>query len=405
MTINGKDNQEPSPRFRNLRRRGMPWAPAVSPDGKKVLWVSFFQHDGSEMSIHHRIYLAELESGVSSPPAARALTRADEDSYDPQFLPGGDSISFLSAHADSETQVYVLSVLGGDEIAATNSAIPVLEHAWARNGSLLYVCDKKRRKVVTFGCSGAENVSERVTRLETRRPSMRTLWMILPGGQPFALTQADFIEQIAISHDGRRAVFRSANRTGIIPAFDLYSVDLVSHEVTRLTDRIGDESSPQFSFDDRTIYFLAPGETDSTYQSFWIYSVPSNGGESNGGDLNGGDVQLVTRDPKESILEFETCADADLLFATAENRFFTFTGESNRMLLRIDPGKGESQKLLDVSGIQDLAVHRSGESVFFRYYDVPEGSEIGAWMASGDEIVRITDLNDPLTTASVKIAK
>jgi Tol biopolymer transport system component len=375
-------------------RFGMPSAPVVSPDGNLMAWVSRTR-DLTGNGRHDRIYLAELKTGVSPPPPARPLTREDADSYDPLFLPGGDAISFLSAHA-GKTQVYVLPVSGGGEVAATNSITPVLEHAWTPGGSLLYVCDNKRWGMAIWIHGRSQEVPSRKTRHDTLRPSVRTLWMIAPdGGQPVAVAQADFIQQIAVSHDGRRVVFRSANRTGNIPAFDLYSADLVSQEVTRLTDRIGDEASPQFSFDDRMIYFLAPGEASSAESSTQIYSIPSNAGE----------IQLVTRHLEESLLEFETCADSDHLLATTDDRFFDITGESDRMLLRIDPGTGEHLKILDVPDIQDLAVHPSGERALFRYYDVSNGNEIGAWTSPAQEILHVTDLNDPFTSIPVDLEK
>jgi hypothetical protein len=140
--------------------RGIASKTVLAPDGKSILW-EFTDHpvgssrprtrirmwESSRPPIYRRLASA-FTGNTSQSPAPRYLTRPDDDAFDPRFTPGQDGVSFRAARGDgAATQVWVLSLRGGEGEAWTRSPTDVEAYAWASDGSLSASSAPRRRRI------------------------------------------------------------------------------------------------------------------------------------------------------------------------------------------------------------------------------------------------------------------
>jgi len=354
---------------------------ALSPDGKLVIW-EVVEAPFEEHSKPSRIFFADSRKplsmdtlkrrvlGTSLPPSVRPMTRAEESAVDPTFSPDGRWIAFRSARGPGAfTQVWGLSLAGGEGIPLTDSPSNVMDYAWTPDADLVLVLDDPpsivRGPAVLPGSpppkSGTKSGAADSAIADSDSAEPRTVWT---AGSPIA--------ELALSQDGERAAFRVGDDA-------LHVLDFASGQCRLLVDRPGRESSPAWAFDDSSIYFLAPRDVADTSSSAprAVFRVAPEGGE----------VSPVTRRLDLPVRELRSCRESDRLFVTAVD------GESIR-LIRLRPWEGSHEILLDDDGIvRDLAVRNDGEKIYFVHEAPGAAPEIASWTFPDRTLVHLTALN------------
>ncbi len=264
-------------------------APRISPDGR---WVAFemSRTNWEENAFERELWLADTVSGQRT-----RLSSSKRSNYDAQWSPDGKWIAFISdrppilsgVKKDDKTQIYLISVAGGEARELTRVETGVTEFAWAPNGHTIAFTatdpESKARK------DHEEKYGE-VQVIESGY-SMTHLWLLdVPGpdaaepGEPRRLTEGNgfTVGGFSWSPDSMRIAF-SAQRDpdlGSADTSDIYVVTLADRAIKKIVSTPGPDGSPVWSPDGNEIaYQTANGSTYDFYTNHLIAVVASAGGE------------------------------------------------------------------------------------------------------------------------------
>lgn len=105
--------------------------PTIHPDGSWAVVAT------SRPNLDSDSYVGQLwRITVDGSAAPRRITRGVSDRA-PRFSPDGTRIAFLRSEGEEPTQLYVMSVAGGEAIAATDSKLGVSSFEWSPDGTSL----------------------------------------------------------------------------------------------------------------------------------------------------------------------------------------------------------------------------------------------------------------------------
>jgi dipeptidyl aminopeptidase/acylaminoacyl peptidase len=105
----------------------------LSPDGLWVVWVKTV-NNGSKNKYNSHIYLssASTENTIQ-------LTRGNNSDRSPRFSPDGSHVAFLGARGEkAKTQIYILSLRGGEPTKVTKTGSGVRAFEWLDDDTFLY---------------------------------------------------------------------------------------------------------------------------------------------------------------------------------------------------------------------------------------------------------------------------
>jgi len=244
----------------------------VSRDGKLAVYVKARMDKEKGTSVSH-IYLRSLTEDYEL-----QLTRGKVSSTRPKISPDGKKVAFLSsrqeagaddAKADKRSQVWILDVRGGEPYKLTEFAKGVKEAEWLDNGTLLLTAteDPSLYEQLNKERKDTSNVVDD----EEHAPPVRLYRFSLEGKKAERLTSnMDRINHTYVSDDGAWAVTTRERSLSyeynqkIRPATYLH--DLKNGTEKRLfTD---DKLLPQrvsFALDGAGFYFIAPYTTHPVY--------------------------------------------------------------------------------------------------------------------------------------------
>jgi len=173
----------------------------VSPDGRWIAWQRS-RVDGDTREQITELMLAPREGGPGI-----QLTRGGE-ARAPRFAPDGKHLAFLSDVKDV-TQIHVIRTDGGAPWPVTELKKGAGQHAWLDAGTLIFAA----REEATFDEMRREEEKDDAVVVEeiAAWPPVRLFSVELDGGTVRRLSaNADQIEELAVSPDGRWVVTRHA---------------------------------------------------------------------------------------------------------------------------------------------------------------------------------------------------
>ncbi len=290
------------------------WAdePQISPDGQQVLYVRRFNDIMADRTQSH-VWLSDLTGGAHEP------LLAEEGSYSsPRWSPDGRRIAYLRK-SGKRTALYVHYLNSGRDALLGSFEEKPEDLAWSPNGDMLafsMAVKKKPEKLVKEpkkpeGADWAEPAKV-IDRARYRTNSEGFLELaydhifVLPaeGGTQRQLTKGDFHHDgpLSFSPDGQEILF-SANRNQQwelqTREADIFSVNVGSGNLTRLTNLPGVEASPRVSPDGRYIAYLRTvNEPDPFVPSSVVLMDRGGGNQRNLTetlDRRVGDLQWLSR--------------------------------------------------------------------------------------------------------------
>jgi len=261
--------------------------PHFSPDGSTI---AFVVTTVDQKQNRRRSTIWSVPADGSREPML--LTTAPQSSNNPRWSPDGRAIAFLSARpmpTDSatdtpRTQVWLLSLGGGEPRRVTNLLNGASGFQWSPDGTRLVVVGRSGPGDMAKSPSDVRHYAHANYKFNDSGwfDDKRThLWVAdVASGRASQITSGDDWNDSdpQWSPDGRRIAFVS-DRTG--KAFDgghntdVWTIDANGGALTKISDHVSGDNSPRWSPDGQTIAFLS-AVPEKSHPKIWLAS--SSGG-------------------------------------------------------------------------------------------------------------------------------
>ncbi len=280
----------------------------ISPDGRRIAFVVTAPVKGTKRSRH--VWVLDVVTRK-----VRQFTSSDETEFAPRWSPDGNTLAFLSNRSDT-TQIYLLSLEGGEGQALTEGESDIQSYAWSPNGKqLAYLAAEPHTNEAEQ--RQADKDDARVVDREERHPQ---LWLIdVASRQVRRLTASPWrISEFAWVPPGDRLLVSATDHPQPELLTDrLYTLDLKSAVLQPFAEPAGPYGNLKMSPDGSAVAYAGTRSDGPTPHD--LYLLPLSGGSPR---------NLTASSVDRPINDFEWRDDGSLtaLVATGfTNRFYTFT--------------------------------------------------------------------------------
>lgn len=255
----------------------LPGNPQVSPDGSRIVY-EVLSIDKESDEYRSTLWLID---GDSEP---RKLTSGAYSDTSPAWSPDGRKIAFCSNRNDKKAQLFVLPIDGGEAQQITDIKSGVGEFRWSPDsGKIAFLSrigpekedDESDVKVITSAYYKFDGMGF----IDGKRSHICIV--DAAGGEHTQLTSGDYNHtQITFSPNGYEIAFVS-NRNedwDIRRERDIWTIDINSKALKKLTDGKGRWGSPVFSPDGETIALSGLPNAYSEDVNDYLYLMPAEGG-------------------------------------------------------------------------------------------------------------------------------
>jgi dipeptidyl aminopeptidase/acylaminoacyl peptidase len=256
-------------------------APRISPDGQRVAYLVTTTDWGQDAFVQ-QLWLHDTRTG-----SAQQLTRHEAGVSQVQWSPDGKWLSFISSRVESRSQVFAISIDGGEPVRLTNAAGGAGSYSWRPDGGAI---------AFTSSPSAAERKSRDTTlggyEVIRRDYAMQQIYTIsvasaLTAPQPGAL-RTPAVPRFSVSAfewspDGTRIAFSATTVPDAVAgnSADVHLLTLADNGIHALVTQPGADNDPHWSPDGRQIVFSsAMGEVkENFFRNNRLAVVNADGGE------------------------------------------------------------------------------------------------------------------------------
>lgn len=202
-------------------------SPTYSPSGNMIAYQADFEGDED-----YDIYLAD-GSGRN----ARKLTDGVADNEHPEFSPDGGKVAFVSTRENDMENLYVVSSEGGSLRRLTNEELPVADHAWSPDGTM-----------IAYGVGISDEDFFSIVNVNTGK----TKKVLFKRNVEFSIAGGYGGKQIQWSADGKRLLFVSNEND----SNDIGELELATRKSRWIVRSSNDKYSPRWSPDGEKLAYL-----------------------------------------------------------------------------------------------------------------------------------------------------
>lgn len=241
-------------------------SPRISPDGQRIAYL-VTSTDWSQDAFVPQIWVYDARSK-----AAQQLTRHEAGAGQLQWSPDGKWIAFTSTRVESRSQVFALSIDGGEPVRLTNAAGGVGAYEWRPDGGAIAFTSSpsaaaRKSRDTTLG--GFEVVRRDYAMQQLYTIDVpRALLTPQPGLLRTPATPTFSVAGFEWSPDGARIAFSATTVPDPVAgnSADIHLLTLADNSVRAIVTQPGADNNPHWSPDGRQLVFgSAMGDTKGTY--------------------------------------------------------------------------------------------------------------------------------------------
>ena len=298
--------------------------PQISPSGDKVLYLRNFKDIMTDRNLSN-IWMVNFDGSASRP-----ITTGNKNDFSPRWSNSGDRFIYKS-NVDGSTQLYLYDINTSSTQKLTNMQSSIGNVIWSDDDRYLLFTsfvEKTDNKLIQMpkkpkGAKWNEppiEIDDMVYRYDGggfRRPGSTQIFVLSSeGGTPRQLTELNNnIRSIEWMNNDK--VLFSANlseNSDFEPNnSDIYTLDIPTGEIKKLTERFGPDYAPKVSPDKKHIAYLGYDDKFLGYQQNSLYVM----------DTEGGDVKLVSNGFDRNISNINWKEDGKGLYFQYDNEGMT----------------------------------------------------------------------------------
>ncbi len=298
--------------------------PQISPSGDKVLYLRNFKDIMTDRNLSN-IWMVNFDGSASRP-----ITTGNKNDFSPRWSNSGDRFIYKS-NVDGSTQLYLYNINTSSTQKLTNMQSSIGNVIWSDDDRYLLFTsfvEKTDNKLIQMpkkpkGAKWNESpieIDDMVYRYDGggfRRPGSTQIFVLSSeGGTPRQLTELNNnIRSIEWMNNDK--VLFSANlseNSDFEPSnSDIYSLDIPTGEIKKLTERFGPDYAPKVSPDKKHIAYLGYDDKFLGYQQNSLYVM----------DVDEGNIKLVSDGFDRNISNINWKEDGKGLYFQYDNEGMT----------------------------------------------------------------------------------
>ena len=264
--------------------------PVVTPDGKHVVYERRSM-DIMTDSVRRNLWSIAIDGSAHLP-----ILSDSKNHFNPVFSPNGDKMAYLSSK-EGKVQVYLKDVASNSTTRVTDVAMSPSSMSFSPDGKYLAFAmftPTKAKPLFSLdfkpkGAKWAENAQYidqtnfQRDSMGMKRPGNMQVYVIPTiGGTPRQVTSGahDHAGTMAWSKNAQQLIISANTRDEAefdMLNSDLFSIDINTLKVTKLTDMSGPEYSPQLSPNGKKIAFVGYEDNGKSNQLSQLYVMDSDG--------------------------------------------------------------------------------------------------------------------------------
>ena len=315
--------------------------PQISPDGSKIIYVRNFKDIMTDKNLSN-LWIVNFDGSQNRP-----LTTGNHNDYYPRWSHDGKKIIFKSNRADDKMKLYLMWLDTKETAPLTNTPKAPGAVSWSHDDRYLaftMFVPKKDESLIKMPAKpeGAKwnTPPTYIDKLNYRGDGQgyikggndQLFTLSINGGTPKQLTTSEFDHGAPEWSKDDKSLYFSANFNpdeDFEPAnSEVYKLDLSDNSVTALTDRFGPDGSPTLSPDGTKIAYTGNDDTFQGYELTQLYVMDTDGGNSRllSGDFDRdiGNVQWAS-DGKGLYFQYDEKGDSKIGHITLDGKVTTIT--------------------------------------------------------------------------------
>lgn len=334
---------------------------SISPDGKMVVSAVSRVREKDQKKFSNLV-LHDVETSKE-----KGFTTGDQNDSSPKWSPDGKTIAFLSNREnEKQSQIYLISVEGGEGHKLTNLQGEFMNFSWSPDGKK-FICEfrKKNPDAIERENNEAKNklgiVSRQITRVFYRLDGYgwypedrRHLWEInARTGKAKQLTNHPVYDEFGAfwSHDGKTLGYFSNQSPDpdLQPdRIDLFLLDTASGTPKKLETPIGPKGDGAFSPDSTWISYIAQTGEGEGWRNHNLWVIATDGSQPSKNltekyDLHVNGSTLADNGPAPLVSPFWSNDGKWVFFQIAKH--------GKTLLMKINIETGELLTVIDVVGV------------------------------------------------------